>query len=201
MNSLCLTLLNASVHMYNSVFARKSISHGGAARQFCPPGSMQDYRWDSSTYKATPLQCLPHQAYVQDMAKLGLVDIALERLQEMSDQSNQKQQYDTDAMQWVVEHMNFKPCKDVQFFQMNSIASALIINTHTTDGNQSLCSVTSAQVQSDLGRAQEDFHMLAIRLQELAPNHTIFDETAFFDEVMDELESLGSQHSQRMHKL
>ena len=43
--------------------------------------------------------------------------------------------------------------------------------------------------------------MLLMHLQELAPNHTIIDESAFLDEVMDELESLGSQCSQRTHKL
>ncbi len=66
------------------------------------------WRWDSGTYKAT-LQYLPHQEYVQDMAKLGLIDIAPELLQEMSDQSNHKQRYDTDAMQqvriiWISSH-------------------------------------------------------------------------------------------------
>ncbi len=45
-----------------------------------------DASWDSAMYRATPLQCLPHQAYVQDIAKLGVVDIAPELLQEMSDQ-------------------------------------------------------------------------------------------------------------------
>jgi hypothetical protein len=32
-----------------------------------------DSSWGLATYKATSLQCLPHQAYVQDMAKLGVV--------------------------------------------------------------------------------------------------------------------------------
>ncbi len=49
-----------------------------------------DSSWDSATYRATLFQCLPHQAYIQDMAKLGLVDIALELLQEMSDHSKHK---------------------------------------------------------------------------------------------------------------
>jgi hypothetical protein len=39
-----------------------------------------DSTWDLVNYRATPLQCLPHQAYVQDMAKLGMVDIAPELL-------------------------------------------------------------------------------------------------------------------------
>jgi hypothetical protein len=51
-----------------------------------------DSSCDLATYRATPLQCLSHQAYVQDMAKLGIVDIALELLQEMSDRSKHKQQ-------------------------------------------------------------------------------------------------------------
>ncbi len=42
-----------------------------------------DSRWDSGTYNATPLQCLPYQAYVHDMAKLGLVGSAPELLQEL----------------------------------------------------------------------------------------------------------------------
>jgi hypothetical protein len=82
-------------------------------------------------------------------------------------------------MQKVADHMNLKPCEDAQFSQVNSMALALTVNTHTTDGNQSLCSVTSMQVESDLGRAREGFHMLVVRLWELAPDHAIFKETAF----------------------
>jgi hypothetical protein len=44
-----------------------------------------DSSWDSAMYRATPLQCLPHQAYIQYVAKLGVVDIAPKLLQEMSD--------------------------------------------------------------------------------------------------------------------
>jgi hypothetical protein len=39
-----------------------------------------DSSWDLATYQATPPQYLPHQAYIQDMAKLGIVDIAPEIL-------------------------------------------------------------------------------------------------------------------------
>ncbi len=55
------------------------------------------------------------------MAKLGLVDIALELLQEMSNRSKHKQQFNTEAMQKVADHMNLKPCEGVQFFQVSSI--------------------------------------------------------------------------------
>jgi hypothetical protein len=57
-----------------------------------------DSSWDLALYRATPLQCLPHQAYVQDMAMLGIVDIAPELLQEVSDQSKHKQQFNMEAM-------------------------------------------------------------------------------------------------------
>jgi hypothetical protein len=43
-----------------------------------------DSRWDSVTYRATALQSLPHQAYIQNMAKLGMIDIIPELLQDMS---------------------------------------------------------------------------------------------------------------------
>ncbi len=92
--------------------------------------------------RATPLQCLPHQAHVQDMAKLGMVDIAPELLQKMSDPSKHKQQSNTDAMQKVADHMNLNLCEGAQFFQVKSMALALMVNTHTKDGNQLLCSVT-----------------------------------------------------------
>ncbi len=49
------------------------------------------------------------------------------------------------------------------------------------------------QVQLDLGGAREEFHMLAMHLRELSLDHAIFKETAFTDEAMDELASLGSQ--------
>ena len=61
-----------------------------------------DSRWDLVTYRDIPLQCLPHQAYIQDMAKLGVVDIALELLREMSDRSKHKQQFNTEAMRWRI---------------------------------------------------------------------------------------------------
>jgi hypothetical protein len=160
-----------------------------------------DSSWDLAMYRAPPLQCLPHQAYVQDMAKLGIVDIALELLQEMSDRSKHKQQFNMEAMQKVADHMNLKPCEGAQFSQVNSMASALTANTHTMDGNQSLCSVTSMQVELDLGRAREEFHTLAVHLWELAPDHAIFEEPAFSDKAMDDMVSLGSRKSQKMHSL
>jgi hypothetical protein len=135
------------------------------------------------------------------MAKLGVVDIAPELLQEMSDQSKHKQQFNMEAMQKVLDHMNLKPCKGAQFSWVNSMALALTINTHTTDGKQSLRSITSMQVESDLGRAWEEFHMLAVHLWELAPDHAIFEEPAFTNKAMDESVSLGSRKSQKMHRL
>jgi hypothetical protein len=145
---------------------------------------VMDSSCDLAVYRATPLQCLPHQAYIQDMAKLGIVDIALELLQEMSDQSKHKQQFNTEAMQKVVDHVNLKPCEGSQFSQVNSMALALTVNTHTMDGNQTLHSITSMQVVSDLGRAHKEFLMLAVHLQELAPDHAIFEQQAFSDKAL-----------------
>jgi hypothetical protein len=104
-------------------------------------------------------------------------------------------------MQKVADHMNLNPCEGAQFSQVNSMALALVVNTHTTDGNQSLHSITSMQVELDLSRAREEFHMLAVHLWELAPDHAIFEEPAFFNKAMDDLVSLGSWKSQKMHGL
>jgi hypothetical protein len=135
------------------------------------------------------------------MAKLGIVHIAPELLQEMSDQSKHKQQFNTKAMQKVADQMNLKLCEGEQFSQFNSMALALTVNTHTMDGNQSLRFITSMQVELDLGRAHKKFHMLAVHLWELAPDHAIFEEPAFFDKAIYDLVSLGSRKSQKMHGL
>jgi hypothetical protein len=55
------------------------------------------------------------------------------------------------------------------------------------------------QVELDLGRAWEEFHTLAVHLWELVPDHAIFEEPAFTDKAINELVSLGSQKSQKMH--
>ena len=57
------------------------------------------------------------------------------------------------------------------------------------------------QVELDLGRARKEFHMLAVHLWELAPDHAIFEEPAFSDKAIDDLVSLGSWKSQKMHGL
>ncbi len=160
-----------------------------------------DSRWDSAMYRATPLQRLSPQTYLQDMAKLGVVDIALELLHEMSDQSKHKKQFNMEAMQKVADRMNLKPCEGAQFSQVNSMALALTVNTHTMDGIQSLCSITSMRVESDLGRAHKEFHTMAVHLWELAPDHAIFEELAFSDKAMDDLVYFGSRKSQKMHGL
>jgi hypothetical protein len=160
-----------------------------------------DSSWDLATYRATPLQCLPHQTNLQDMAKLGIVDVAPELLREMSDRSKHRRQFNMEAMQKFADHMHLKPCEGAQFSQVNSMALALTINTHTMDGNQSVCSITSMQVELDLGRACKEFHMLVVQLWELAPDHAIFKEPAFSDKTMDKLVSLSSRRSQKMHGL
>jgi hypothetical protein len=91
--------------------------------------------------------------------------------------------------------MNLKLCEGTQFSQVNSMALTLAVYTHTTDRNKSLCSVTSMQVELDLGRACEEFHKLAVGLRELAWDLAIFEEMAFTDEAMDKLASLGSWRS------
>jgi hypothetical protein len=104
-------------------------------------------------------------------------------------------------MQKVADHMNLKLCEGAQLSQVNSMALALMVNTHTTDGNQSLCSITSMQVELDLGRAHKEFHMLAVHLWELTPDHAIFEEPAFTNKAIDDLVSLGSWKSQKMLSL
>jgi hypothetical protein len=134
----------------------------------------------------------------KNMVKLGLIDIAPELLKEMSERSKHKQQFNTEAMQKVADHVNLKPCEGAQFSQVNSMASALMVNSHTTDGNQLLCSITLMQVQSHLDWVWEDFYKLAVHLWELAPDHAIIDKKAFTDEAMNNLAFLGSQQSQKM---
>ncbi len=57
------------------------------------------------------------------------------------------------------------------------------------------------QIEPDLGRAREEFHMLAVHLWVLTPDHAIFEETVFTDKAIDKLVSLGSWKSHKMHGL
>jgi hypothetical protein len=56
------------------------------------------------------------------------------------------------------------------------------------------------QVEVDLARAREEFHTLSMHLQEIAPNHTIFEETASSDETIEDI-SLSSQRLVKLHEL
>ena len=203
----CTCLLHPSVAQQKSQYQVTERLHQGKRRCCKTPQNHHTNRFihqeqqlppprRRSKWKTCFSEC--HQSG-KPLEKLGLLEIAPELLQEMNESSARKQ-YETDAMQGVAEHMNLKPCDDAHSSQVNSAASTLTHNTHTTNGNESLRLVTSVQIEVDLSRAQGEFHTLSMRLRELAPDHGIFDETAFLDDAMDEM-SLGSQRSARLHEL
>ena len=87
--------------------------------------------------------------------------------------------------------MQIKPSDGTNFSQIGSNASAILENTHTTTGQQSLRLVTSAEVESNLSQACQEFQCLCMRLREMSPDHTIFSETAFTENAL-ECSSFGS---------
>jgi hypothetical protein len=85
MSSLCLTLLNVYaltcqyLHKEKHFTRRCCLAILGSWFEAKEGLRAMDSSWDLATYRAIPLQCLPHQAYVQDMAKLTLPQNSCEK--------------------------------------------------------------------------------------------------------------------------
>jgi hypothetical protein len=159
-----------------------------------------DARWDPVTYPATTLCCVAHTSYDQDMHSLGVVDVPPELLAEMQKGSRRKQHFDTEAMQRVAEQMQFKTTDGMNFLQVGSNASVLTDNTHTMDGQESVCLVTSAAVEANLSRARQEFHRLSMTLRKMCPDHPVFDESTFSENAMD-TSLFGSNKSAALQQL
>ena len=134
------------------------------------------------------------------MEALGVIDIAPELLAEMQGGSKRKQQFDTEAMQQVAEHMRFHPSDGVDFLQVGSGTSVLTETSYTTTGQDSIRSVTLEVVAANLMSARQECHRLAFALCEMCPDHAIFEETNFAENAMD-TSSFGSDKSDALQQL
>ena len=90
--------------------------------------------------------------------------------------------------------MRFRPSDGADFLQVRSGAMVLMETSHTTTGQDSICSVTSEVVSANLISACQEFHHLAFALCEMCPDHAIFEETTFAENAMDS-SSFGSDKS------
>jgi hypothetical protein len=84
------------------------------------------------------------------MAKLDLVDIAPELLQKVSYRSKHKQQFNTEVMQKVADHMNLKPCEDAQFsqvIQLNDFGPDGQYSHHRQESIALLCHISAGTVK------------------------------------------------------
>ena len=169
---------------------------------FLPEQTMEVYnsKWDPATYSATTLRSIFTPTYDKDMKAPGVVDIAPELFVEMQQGSKRKQPFDMEAMQWVAEHMRFRPSDGADFLQVGSNASVLTETSHTTTGQDSICSVTSEVVSANLMSARQEFHRLAFALCERCPGHAIFEETNFGESAMD-TSLFGSDKSDALTQL
>jgi hypothetical protein len=169
---------------------------------FLPEQAMEVYnsKWDPATYSATTLRSILTPTYDKDMEALGVVDIAPELLAEMQRGSKRKQQFDTEAMQRVAEHMRFHPLDSVDFLQVGSGALVLTETSYTTTGQDSICLVTSEVVSANFMSARQEFHWLVFALRKMCPDHAIFEETNFMKNAMD-TSSFGSDKSDALQQL
>jgi hypothetical protein len=169
---------------------------------FLPEQAMEVYdsKWDPATYSATTLQSILTATYNKDMEALGVVDIAPKLLAEMQQGSKCKQQFDTEAMQRVAEHMCFRPSDGADFLQVGSGALVLTETSHMTTGQDSIRLVTLEVVSVNLMSACQEFHGLAFALRKMCPDHDIFEETNFAENAMD-TSSFGSDKSDKLQQL
>jgi hypothetical protein len=156
-----------------------------------------DTRWNPMTYATTTLCSIANLSYDKDMEELGMVDIAPELLANMRKGTDKRPYFNTEAMQQVAEHMQLKPTDGANFSAIDSSASALFKNTHTTNGQESIWSITSKTVEVNLSWARQEFHHLSKTLREISPEHTIFKESTFVDNKM-ETGSFGSNRSEEL---
>ena len=113
----------------------------------------KDARWNSTAYTATTLHSIANISYDKEMEELGMVDITPELLTEMRKGTDKRPYFDTEAMQRVAEHKQLKPTDGTNFSALDSSALALSKNTHTTNGQKSIWSVTSKAVEVNLSLA------------------------------------------------
>jgi hypothetical protein len=111
-----------------------------------------------------------------------------------------KQMFSMEAMEQVAGFMQIKPSDGTNFSQIGSNASAILENTHTTTGQQSLRLVTSAEVESNLSQACQEFQRLCMRLWEMSPDYKIFSKTAFTENAL-ECSLFGSNKSATLLRL
>ena len=169
---------------------------------FKPEQAMEVYdaKWDPVQYSATTLWSILTPTYDKDMEALGVVDIAPELLAEMQHRSKRKQQFDTEAMQQVAEHMRFRPSDGTYFLQVGSSPLVLTETSHMTTGQESIRSVNSEVVSANPMSARQEFHGLAFALRKMCPDHVIFKETNFAENAMD-TSIFGSDKSDALQQL
>ena len=103
-------------------------------------------------------------------------------------------------MQRVAEHMRFRPLDGADFLQVGSSVLVLTETSHTTTGQESICSVTSEVMSANLISACQEFHRLAFALRKMCPNYAIFEEMNFAANGMD-TSLFGSDKSDALQQL
>ena len=126
--------------------------------------------------------------------------IAPELLVEMKKGTEKRPYFDTKVMQQVANHMQLKPTDGANFSAIDSSASALSANTHITNGQEPIWSVTSKMVEANLSRACQELHRLCMTLCKMSPENAIFEESSFVDNVMETM-LFGSNKSEELKRL
>ncbi len=153
MSSPCRTLLDVYALTYTSISAKRCTSHAGVVRQSWVPGlkpwrDLEQWTLVGIWPHTKPLlfSVFPTKPTCKIWPSWALLTLS--------------QNY---CRKWVTNQstnnsLTWRPSRKLRIIwiwshahssQINSIALALTVNTLTTDGNQSLCSVTSTQVESD----------------------------------------------------
>ncbi len=70
--------------------------------------------------------------------------------------------------------MQLKPTNGANFSPIDSSASALSKNTHTTNRQEFVRSVTTKMVEANLSRAHQEFHHLCMTLHKMSPENEFF---------------------------
>ena len=153
---------------------------------FIYPNRMADSKFNPVTNTVTSRARTSHTIFDSDMKEANCLEIPDFIRNEMAIRTKAKAQ--EPALQRLTEMFDIKPNQQsTDFSNINSVASALTTTSHTTNGNPSCRSVNTEVVNRHLDSKREERCHLMMRLRELDPDNSIFQEEGYDDDDKDYL--------------
>jgi len=144
---------------------------------FSNPLRVTDSSFNIITNKVATQSKSAQVVYDKGMAKMGCVEILTRLMKEISLRMKIWEQ--PSSLDRLTEMFNISGVPTSDFSCINSAASVLTSASHTTSGNSSLRSANTAVITRELDSKRDERSLLMMRLRELSPGHSVFNEDEF----------------------